>query len=407
MRETLSLGNPLGGPDVIRSSRVRVGNEYAILREVGARDGIGVLLLYAVMALVDCLGALSSQAGLIGVSSTLFFIWFAVAPLPVCALCNCAGTVRVLRCALSMSIVACVLLAAGARHAWCAFAGFCLAGLANVSLQVAVPAWAAESVPSRCVASVLTAGLFAKTAVAVAFPFLVSAMADVVYWWLSLAPFVAFSVAACFFAGSSASEGHAVGAAHDRVLFSFGRVLGDPVACCAAVAFAIAIVADVVFNLSVPGVVARRFFGGGTSVGVVYSVWFGVKLPLMLVGSRLFLRYGARRFFGVAALVSLAGVVLMLACNGFGLYLLGVGLFAAGFANVYGHVFGAAVLRHPDCASAVSALLVMAISSGALASPLLALVGECESCASESLLLACVALLLPFAAILSTFRGKP
>ena len=367
---------------------------------------VGVLLAYAVMALADCLGVLSSRAGLIGISSTLFFIWFAVAPLPVGAMCNRAGTVRVLRCALSMSIVACVLLVAGAWNAWCAFAGFCLAGLANVSLQVAVPAWVAEGFPSKCVAGVLTTGLFAKTAVAVAFPFLVSSLADIGCWWLSLAPFVALSVAACLFVGSAVSDGSAIGAAHGSESFSFRRVLMDPVVSCAVIAFAVAIVADVAFNLSVPGVVSRRFFGGGTAVGVVYSVWFGVKLPLMLVGSRLFLRYGARRFFGGAAFVALAGVVLMQACAGWGMYLVGVGLFAAGFANVYGHVFDAIMPRHVNDAPAVSALLVMAISSGALASPLLAVVGEWESCTPESLLLAIVALLLPLAAFLSTFRGR-
>ena len=61
-----------------------------------------------------------------------------------------------------------------------------------------------------------------------------------------------------------------------------------------------------------------------------------------------------------------AGAVVMLACGGWRMYLLGVGLFAAGFANVYGHVFGSAAPRHPDDAPAVSALVVMSISSGAL-----------------------------------------
>lgn len=368
---------------------------------------VGVLLAYAVMALADCLGVLSSRAGLIGISSTLFFIWFAVAPLPVGAMCNRVGAVRVLRCALSMSIVACVLLVAGAWNAWCAFAGFCLAGLANVSLQVAVPAWVAEGFPSRCVAGVLTTGLFAKTAAAVAFPFLVSSLADIGCWWLSLAPFVALSVAACLFVGSAVSDGSAIGAAHGSASFSFLCVLRDPVVSCAVIAFAVAIVADVAFNLSVPGVVSRRFFGGGTAVGVVYSVWFGVKLPLMLVGSRLFLRYGARRFFGVGALMSLAGVALMLACNGFCVYLLGVGLFAAGFANVYGHVFDAIMPRHVNDAPAVSALLVMSIAAGALASPLVAAADGLGVRATESLLLAIVAILLPFAVFLSMFRSKP
>ena len=89
------------------------------------------------------------------------------------------------------------------------------------------------------------------------------------------------------------------------------------------------------------------------------------------------------------------------------MYLLGVGLFAAGFANVYGHVFGSAAPRHPDDAPAVSALVVMSISSGALASPLLSSVGGLGLCAPEWMVLALVAFLAPFAAFLSMSRGRP
>jgi len=116
--------------------------------------------------------------------------------------------------------------------------------------------------------------------------------------------------------------------------------------------------------------------------------------------------YGARRFFGVAALVSLVGASFMLACGAWWAYLVGVGLFAAGFANVYGHVIDAAMPRHPAEASAVSSVLVMSISAGALASPLLAAIGGLGPRAPEGLVLALVALLLPFAVFLSAFRGK-
>ena len=374
---------------------------------VGVRGGVGVLLCYAVMALADALGVLSAQAGLVGFSSTLFFIWFAVAPLPVGVLCCRVGTVPMLQAALSVSVLACALLGVGMWSRWCSAAGFCLAGLSNVCLQVVVPVWAASRFSCGRLAGVVTGGLFAKTAVAVSFPFAVYALSGMGCWWLSLLPFAMVSAAAWFVVkGATGGDGGRL-AAQMPAFVGVRRVLKDPVVRCAVMAFAMAIVADVTFNLSVPGVVARRFGGDGASVGTVYAVWFGVKLPLMLVGSRLFLRRDARRFFGVAATVSLAGALVMLLCGGWRMYLFGVGLFAAGFANVYGHVFGAAAPRHPDDTPAVSALVVMAISAGALASPLLSAVEGLGQCAQEWTILALVALLAPFAVFLSIFRDKP
>ena len=382
-------------------------NGCATQLRVGVRGGVGVLLCYAVMALVDALGVLSDKAELVGFSSTLFFVWFAVAPLPVGAICCRVGTVPMLRTALSVSVLACALLGVGSWSRWCSAVGFCLAGLSNVCLQVAVPVWVASRFSCDRLAGVATGGLFAKTAVAVSFPFAVYALSGIGCWWLSLLPFAMVSAAACFVVEGATVGGDGRLAAQIPAFIGVRRVLKDPVVRCAVMAFAMAIVADVTFNLSVPGVVARRFGGGGASAGTVYAVWFGVKLPLMLVGSRLFLRHDARRFFGGAALVALAGALVMLSCGGWSVYLLGVGLFAAGFANVYGHVIDAAMPRHPDDTPAVSALVVMSISSGALASPLLSAVGGLGLCAPEWTVLALVALLAPFAVFLSIFRDKP
>lgn len=47
---------------------------------------LAIGLAYAVMAQVDALGALSAKLGLGGVSSSLFFLWFAALPVPVGAL---------------------------------------------------------------------------------------------------------------------------------------------------------------------------------------------------------------------------------------------------------------------------------------------------------------------------------
>ena len=365
-----------------------------------------VWLAYAVMSLVDGIGVLSDRTNQTSISSSLFFLWFALCPLPVAVLCARQGALRVLSAAMAVAVAACVCLGLGGRCAALSAAGFALAGLSNVALQVSVPVFVGEwSSPAR-LAGIVTGGLFVRTVVAVAFPFIVTFAASRCRWQLALAPFVVLACLSLALVHSFRREAVATSVARTSVLPALRRVGTDALVVGSVLAFAVAIIADVVFNLSVPSIIVRRFGGGGMSVGVVYAVWFGVKLPLMLLGSRIFLRYEAQRFFGVAILVATVGAAIMCLSGRWGVFLLGVGLFAAGFANVYGHVFGAAAPQHPDDCPAVSMLLVMAISAGALASPLLTAAGALGSRAPEGLVLALTAVVLPLAAFLSFRRGR-
>lgn len=380
-----------------------------MLRQKQIRDtAIAIGLAYAVMALPDALGTLSAKLGLGGVSSSLFFLWFAALPVPVGALCVRFGAARLVRASLLLSVIACASLATGALFTGVACCGFALAGLANVVLQVAAPVWVAEQVPVRRVAGLLTGGLFVKTLMAVAFPFAVAVAAGVGCWPLALLPFAALAgLGACRMTRTAARPPQPVAGVRRSAERALGRVVRDPAAVAAAVAFAVAIVADVLFNLSVPELVARRFGRGDATAAVAYAVLFGVKLPVTLLGSWLFARRPAHRTFAPVLLVALAGAVGMAATDGLFPFLVGVALFAAGFANVYGQVFDAVARRHPQEMPAVASLLVMAVSAGAVASPLGAWARTFGGRAPEVAVLALVALLVPLAAFVTFSRSKP
>ena len=306
--------------------------------------------------------------------------------------------------ALLLSVAACASLALGALVAGVAYGGFALAGLANVVLQVAVPVWVAERTSARRVAGVLTGGLFVKTLMAVAFPFAVAAASAVGGWPLSLLPFAALALLGV--CRMPRPPQPVAGARRSSERRSPWRVVRDPVAVVAAAAFAVAIVADVLFNLSIPELVVRRFGRGDATAAVAYAVLFGVKLPVTLLGSWHFARRPAHRTFAPAMLVALAGAVGMAATDGLFPFLAGVALFAAGFANVYGQVFDAVARRHPQEMPAVASLLTMAVSAGAIASPLGAWAKAVGGRAPEVSVLALVALLAPLAAFVTFSRNK-
>ena len=357
------------------------------------------------MALADTLGVLSAKLGLSDFSSSLFFFWFAVLPLPAGALCLKWGGSRIVGWSALLSALACVALAVGASSWSFAVLGVALAGFANVVLQVAAPVWMAESFPAGRLAGVLTGGLFVKTLMAVAFPFAVALASSVGFWPLALAPFVALAACEIRLTRSPRLRSHAPPMKPIRALGrGLRRVLSDLVVDVAMVAFAVAIVADVLFNLSVPEVVARRFGSGEIAVALVYAVLFGVKLPVMLGGMWLFRRLDARRTFLPSVLVAVTGTGLMTAFGGYLACLVGVALFAAGFANVYGQVFDAVLSRHPTAAASVSSLLVLSISAGALASPILSAVRAWGGCTPEVAVFSLVSLLLPLAVFLSLAR---
>ena len=174
-----------------------------------------------------------------------------------------------------------------------------------------------------------------------------------------------------------------------------------------ALSFAVGVIADVAFNLSVPDAVHLRFAMGDAAVGTVYIVLFGVKLPVTLLGAWFFARCDARRFFSASIAIAALGAFALIMAEGFVAYLAGVALFAAGYANVYGFVYAVAAPRHPpDRMASVAALLTMSIAGGALSSPLIAAMPCSGSKSAEILCAAATAVLLPLAAFANRLSGR-
>ena len=361
-----------------------------------------LFVAYAVMAFPDGIGVMAARFGMEGTASALVFLWFALLPIPAGKLCSRFGGRRAVAFSLAAALPALALLWRGSPRAWPAAVGFALAGIANVLLQTSVPVWAAELFGATRLSGVMTAGLFVRTATAISLPFAIAALASAGDWRLVFPLLAAVAVAAALAvcrSGPKSDVRHA--SAADAVTFgSVGALLKDRPTALAALAFAVAIVADIAFNLSVPGAMAARFGGGDVKTGLTYAVLFGVKLPVMLLGSMLFARKGVSPFLLPAVLAAVAGTLVLFLAGTFPVYLCGVALFAVGYANVYGFVFGVAAPRHSDSIPSVSALLTMSVAGGALASPLVGALSHFGSRSAEALAFALtVALFGLFAAV--------
>lgn len=366
----------------------------------------GVLLAYSCMAFPDALGVIASRLRLDGIASSLVFAWFALFAIPSGILCDRFGSRRVAVFALGGTLPAFALLAVCGDFRYAAAAGLALAGAANVALQVSLPSRAVELFGVSRQAGVLTLGLFAKTLFAMAIPFAIAAFAHAGDWrfFFSAYGVVFTAAAALMWLGGGESSCPLRGAAS---LAGVVEVARDVPTALSALSFAVGVIADVAFNLSVPDAVHLRFAMGDAAVGTVYAVLFGVKLPVTLLGAWLFGQSDARRLFPASIALAAAGAVALIVADGFFAYLAGVGLFAAGYANVYGFVFAVAAPRHPsDRAASVAALLTMSIAGGALASPLIAAMSRLGYRSAEVLSAAATAVLLLLAALAKRLSGR-
>ena len=362
----------------------------------GWSSPLALFAAYVVMAFPDGIGVMSARFGMAGNASTLVFLWFALLPIAAGKLCSRLGGRPAVALSLAAALPAFALLWRGGPQSVVAAMGFALAGIANVLLQTTVPAWAAERFGAARLSGMLTAGLFVKTAVAICLPFTVAALAAFGDWRLVFVVLFAVTVASiCLVWCSGPRQDASRVLRESRVsVRSIFTVIKDCPTLLAAIAFAVAIVADIAFNLSVPVAVPGRFGGGDMEMGLTYAVLFGVKLPVMMVGSMLFVRKGVKPFLLPAILAAAAGTLVMLLAEMFIVYLCGVALFAFGYANMYGFVYGVAAPRHPGVMPSVAALLTMSIAGGALASPLVHVLAPCGSRSTEALVLALTVALL-------------
>ena len=233
---------------------------------------------------------------------------------------------------------------------------------------------------------------------AMVLPFAIAAFAHAGDWRLFFPAFGAVFAAAAALVWLSGAEVSVCPPHGAASLAGVVAVVRDAPTALAALSFAVGVIADVAFNLSVPDAVHLRFAMGDAAVGTVYAVLFGVKLPVTLLGAWLFARRDARRLFPVSISIAALGAFALIIADGFFAYLVGVTLFAAGYANAYGFVYAVATPRHPPGrAASVATLLTMSIAGGALASPLIAAM-SCLGCRSAEVLSAAATVVLVFLA---------
>lgn len=331
-------------------------------------DGIGVA--------VNRLGSeYAFSPFVMGLLPFLMFVWFFALSVPVGGMCERFGRKRVAMISLMLTAVSLTLpMVSELAPAVVYVAAFALLGIANVGLQVALPPMVSVLEAPGLPAGRVMACLSGKTGMAAAIPFLFLLFALCGNWKLAfpagglLAAAVAFSLNRLTMPPVRAEN---------RVVSGHGilKMLSDPSVILLVGAFAFAVCHEVWMNLAMPGFLRDRYGWGNSRIGLGAGVYFFAKIPVMLAGSVLLSKFPPARFLFPCVLSVAAGTTVLLLAPTAIVFLGGVLLVSIGSANFFGVIFGMLTERHPGRLDALSALLVMSISLGAVVSPLMAFCG--------------------------------
>ena len=335
------------------------------------------------MSFADGIGVAVSRLGseyaftpfVMGLLPFLMFFWFFVLSVPIGGLCERFGRKRVAMISLSLTAVSLALpMVSGFAPVAVYVAAFAMLGIANVGLQVSLPPMVSVLAAPGLPAGRVMACLSGKTGMAAAIPFVFSAFALIGKWEWAF-PVGGLFVVAVAFSVNRLDVPQVRAENREAPGRGMLRMLWEPSVLLLVGTFALAVCHEVWMNLAMPGFLRDRYGWGDSRMGLGAGIYFFAKIPVMLVGSVLLSKFPPSRLLLPCVLLVTAGTAVLLLAPTAIAFLGGVLLVSIGSANFFGIIFGMLTERHPGKLDALSALLVMSISLGAVVSPVMAFCG--------------------------------
>ena len=338
-----------------------------------------------------------------GFLPSMIFAWFFLISLPAGVLSGRIGRKNAVLVSLAVTVAAMLLpLAGGAGRPWPYFAAFALIGIGNTILQAALPALLGNVTPPALLASRISLGQFVKAICAALTPVFIYVAASVMGNWRLVFPIygvLAAATAAWLMLSRIPDEREAIRSRGTRdptvSRTTFGScfaLLRDPLVLALAFGIFFAVGLDVGFSVAIPEFLKVAYRADVNVAGVGPTVYFIGKTLATAGGAVLFARIPPVKCFPWCIGLSLLAVGGIFACPGPFAFLACVFAAALASANTFGMCMGIALDKLPEKANEITALMVMAISGGAVVPPIL---GFAQKCAGSTglvwVLLACLA----------------
>lgn len=304
-----------------------------------------------------------------GALPMMIFVWFLLISIPTGILCGRIGRKNTVLTALFITVGAMLLpFAASAERFWIYFVAFALIGIGNTMLQAALPALIANVVSTEQLTSRISFGQFVKAICATVTPLVALAASKALgNWKYMFLIYGALSLVAglwLWFWKIPREEATAEPASFRSSV----ALLANPYILAMAVGIVFAVGADVGFDLLIPEYLKHVFSVSTDLAATGSSVYFFAKMSGAFLGAFIFAYVPPAKCFPFAAGLAVAATAAQFFAPTPIVFLALVFVSSLGLSNLFGMCMGLAIDRLPAKANEISALMVMAIVGGGIAS---------------------------------------
>ncbi len=338
---------------------------------------IPVMLCFFAMGFVDLVGTASNYVqkdlGLTDAQANLFpslvFFWFLIFSVPTGLLMNRIGRKNTVLLSLAVTLVSLIVPMFGEGFAVMLIA-FSMLGIGNALMQTSLNPLVSNLIAPSHLASTLTFGQFVKAIASFLAPIIAAWGATTLLptgnlGWRMLFPVYAvvclLSIAAL---GMTRIEEEPADKAS-----GFGaclRLLGHPFILLCFLGIICHVGIDVGTNATAPKLLIERQGMALEVAGFATSIYFICRTVGSLLGAVILRKVSARIFFGVSAVMMLAAMLLLFACQSQALLYTGIALIGLGNSNIFPIIFAQALNALPDRKNEASGLMIMGLFGGTI-----------------------------------------
>lgn len=352
-------------------------NTTAVQPKSSVLQFIPVMLCFFAMGFVDLVGIASnyvkddlaltdSEANLF---PSLVFFWFLIFSVPTGMLMNKIGRKRTVLLSLIITAASLVVPLLGDTYA-IMLISFSLLGIGNAVMQTSLNPLVTNLIGDHKLASALTFGQFVKAIASFLAPIIAAwgaayVISDFGLGWKIL--FLIYAVVSLISIATLAAT-PIKEARPDKAsgVMECLRLLGRPFILLCFFGIICHVGIDVGTNTIAPKILIERLGMTLAEAGFATSVYFIFRTIGCFAGGFLLRTMSSKIFFGISALMMLAGMVLMAWGNSMAMLYVGIGLVGFGNSNIFPIVFAQALTYAPSERNEVSGLMIMGLFGGTI-----------------------------------------
>lgn len=348
---------------------------------------IPIFVNFFIMGFVDIVGVATNYVKkdfvlsdtMASIIPMMVFVWFAICAVPTGLLMIKIGRKKTVAISLVFTTIAMVIPFIAYNYITVLFA-FALLGVGNTILQVSLNPLVASVVQKEKLTSILTMGQFVKAVSSFLGPILVGYAASYLDNWRFIFLFYGIATIISVLVLYSMQSKEIIEPENKTSSFRkiFALLNNRYLAKCIVIIILIVGI-DVGLNTSIPPLLMERVSMPLEEASLGTSLYFALRTIGTFVGAILLVKFSALKFLRATMVLAIAAFMGLMFSSSLWALLLCIAVVGLACANVFSIIFSLAIQHDMKHANAISALMIMGVSGGALVLPLQGLITDATS----------------------------